>query len=268
MLRIEKNVIQSWWNREACGSQFATAEKFSAQYFAEIEEKRYRLEPYIHSFAQFTCFRGKKVLEVGVGAGTDFVQWIRSGAVAYGVDLTTEAILHTSRRLELESLQAVDLCLGDVEHLNYPDDFFDLVYSWGVIHHTSNPNQALSEIVRVTSRGGRIKIMLYHRHSVAAFMTWFRRCALRGRPWLTISYAVANYVESPGTQSYTRREVTAMLKALELEDIEVRTVLTWCDLATMSRSALVRTAHHILSWLGGKDRVGWFMLISARKRIH
>lgn len=265
-LQITKETVRAWWNQQACGTQFAESDELTPAYFAEIEEARYRLEPYIHSFAQFTRYHGKKVLEVGIGAGTDFVQWVRAGALVYGVDLTVEAITHTRCRLELEGLQARDLRQADAEHLDYPDDSFDLVYSWGVIHHTPDPFKALSEIVRVARPGGEVKVMIYHRHSVAAFMTWLRCCALSGRPWQSVSYAVANYVESPGTRAYTRREARAMLEALPLEDIRVRTVLTWCDLATNSRSALLRAVHQTLSWLGGADRVGWFMLISARKR--
>ena len=263
---LRKEIVQSWWNERVCGTQFAESEKLTPAYFAEIEEARYRLEPYIHSFAQFTRYHGKKVLEVGVGAGTDFVQWVRAGALAYGLDLTPEAIAHTHRRLEMEGLRAIDLRQGDVEHLDYPDDTFDLVYSWGVIHHTPDPFRALSEIVRVTKPGGEVKVMIYHRYSVAAFMTWLRRCALRGRPWRSISYAVANYVESPGTRAYTRREAGKMLEALPLEDITIRTVLSWCDLAANSHSALLRGVHRLLATLGGGDRIGWFMLINARKR--
>lgn len=265
-LQASKETVRAWWNQQACGTQFAVSEKSTPAYFAEIEETRYRLESYIHSFAQFTRYRGKKVLEVGVGAGTDFVQWVRAGALAYGIDLTAEAIAHTRRRLELEGLQAMDLRQADAEHLDCPGDSFDLVYSWGVIHHTPDPFKALSEIVRVARPGGEVKVMIYHRCSVAAFMTWLRCCVLRGRLWQSVSYAIANYVESPGTRAFTRREARAMLEALPLEDISVRTVLTWCDLAINSRSGLLRAVHRSLSWLGGGDRVGWFMLINARKR--
>ncbi|MFQ5685050.1 MAG: class I SAM-dependent methyltransferase [Candidatus Scalindua sp.] len=264
---VTKETVESYWNREACGTHFADAEKFTTEYFNQIEEKRYQLEPYIHSFAQFTRWHGKKVLEVGVGAGTDFVQWVRAGALAHGVDLTSEAIVHTKRRLEQEDISAVDLRQSDAESLDYPDNSFDLVYSWGVIHHSPDPFIALKEIVRVAKPGGKVKLMVYHRYSVAAFMTWLRYCIMRGRPYQSISFAIANYVESIGTRAYTRGEIFSMLYRLPLENLSVRTVLTWCDLASSSRSLAVRTVHRLLSWIGGGDRVGWFMLIEANKRV-
>jgi len=260
-----KKAVASYWSARTCGTQFAQSEKFSSDYFSEIEKARYRLEPYIHTFAEFKSYHGKKILEVGLGAGTDFVQWVRAGAFAYGVDLTSEAIEHTRCRLDLEGLEAVDLRQADAERLDYPDNSFDLTYCWGVIHHTPDPYRALQELVRVTKPKGELKLMIYHRHSVAALMTWLRRCLLRGQVWRPVSYAIANYMESPGTRAFTRSEARAILESLALERVDIRTVLTWCDLAANSHSTLYRGLLRILATLGGKDRVGWFMLIKARK---
>ena len=75
-----KAEVQTYWNSSPCGTEFSSAERYSKNYFDEIEQHRYLVEPEIFAFAQFTRFYGKKVLEVGIGAGTDFVQWVRSGA--------------------------------------------------------------------------------------------------------------------------------------------------------------------------------------------
>jgi len=128
-------------------AKFAT---YSKEYFEEIERRRYDPvvgEPEIFSFAQFTRYSGKKILEVGVGAGTDFIQWVRAGAVAYGIDLTEKAIEHVRRRLEVYNLHAADIRVGDAENLPYEDNTFDLVYSFGVIHHSPDTERALSEII-------------------------------------------------------------------------------------------------------------------------
>mgnify|MGYP006288299867 CR=1 FL=1 len=87
-----KEEVKQHWNKASCGTEFINEEKFSKNYFDSIENFRYKIEPEIFSFAQFSRFHNKKVLEVGVGAGTDFLQWVRSGAIAYGIDLTNEAI--------------------------------------------------------------------------------------------------------------------------------------------------------------------------------
>ena len=261
----QKHAVADWWEANVCGSQFARDERFSKKYFDEIEEARYSLEPFIHSFAQFSRYRNRTVLEVGVGAGTDFAQWVRCGAHAHGLDLTEQGIEHVRQRLRCEGLDAADLRVGDAEQIHYADDLFDLVYSWGVIHHSPNPAKALAEIVRVTKPGGEIKVMVYNRRSVTALMTWVRCCLLRGKPFCSIEAAVASHVESPGTKAYSRAELVGLLHELPVESFEIETALTWCDEARMSRSRVIRFVHRVLSSIGG-HRSGWFMLVRGRKR--
>ncbi|MBL4587981.1 class I SAM-dependent methyltransferase, partial [Candidatus Babeliales bacterium] len=147
--QLKKKMFE-YWNAASCGTELTDKKKFSKSYFEEIEEIRYKIEPEIHSFAQFTRFYNKKVLEVGVGAGTDFMQWIRAGANAYGIDLTAEAIDNVRHRLQVYELSAEEIRQADAEQLPYENNSFDLVYSWGVIHHSPNTEQCLKEIVRVT----------------------------------------------------------------------------------------------------------------------
>src|ERR1039458_9240424 len=85
-----KESVRDFWNVQSCDTQVARSEKFTREYFEEIESFRYFDQPFIHAFAQFTRYRGKKVLEVGFGAGTDFIQWLRAGAAATGIELRSE----------------------------------------------------------------------------------------------------------------------------------------------------------------------------------
>ena len=108
--------------------------------------------------------------------------------------------------------------------------------------------------------------MIYHRHSVTAFWVWVRTCLLKGKFWKSITYAVANYVEIPGTKAYTKTEARELFLSMPVEIVSLKTVLTWCDLAETSRSNIVCLIHRALAWIGGGDRVGWFMLIKAIKK--
>src|SRR6185369_9503746 len=96
-----KEQVRAYWDRQSCDTQAAASEKFSREYFEEIEAYRYRDQPFVHSFAQFTRYHGKKVLEVGFGAGTDFIQWLRAGARASGIDLTQQALDHLRNRIKV-----------------------------------------------------------------------------------------------------------------------------------------------------------------------
>ncbi len=93
-----KSQVRDYWDKESCGAGKAESEKFSRQYFEEIEQYRYATEPEIFSFAQFTRFRDQKVLEVGIGAATDFMQWVRAGAKAYVLKQCTSDDLATAIR--------------------------------------------------------------------------------------------------------------------------------------------------------------------------
>ena len=169
-----KNQVCEFWNQQSCDTQVAKAAKFSAQYFEEIEAFRYYDQPFIHAFAQFTRYRGKRVLEVGFGAGTDFIQWLRAGAVATGIDLTPEALDHLAHRIAAYGLPpAENIQVADAESLPFADNAFDLGYSYGVLHHTPDTIKALQELTRVVRPGGELKVMLYNRHSI-----WIARVQL------------------------------------------------------------------------------------------
>tara|TARA_Y100001970_G_scaffold266245_1_gene354669 strand:- start:10055 stop:10855 length:801 start_codon:yes stop_codon:yes gene_type:complete len=266
MSKSNKKEVHDYWDEESCGTWLTNKEKYSKEYFDEIEIARYELEPYIYSFAEFENYKNKNVLEVGVGAGTDFINWLRNGANSYGIDLTNEAIDNVKHRLGLENLKASALKVADAEKLPFDDNKFDLVYSWGVIHHSPDTPKALEEISRVTKAGGEIKIMIYNRYSVTAFWVWVRNCLMKGRPWKSLSYAVANFVESPGTKAYTLNEAKELFIDAGLQITSINNILTWCDLAKTSRSIFVKFIHRILAFLGGGNKAGWFMLVKAIKK--
>jgi Methylase involved in ubiquinone/menaquinone biosynthesis len=207
-----KEKVKSYWNVAACGTEFINKQKYSREYFESVQNFRYSIEPEIFSFAQFTRFHGKKVLEVGVGAGTDFLQWAKSGAECYGIDLTEESISHVTKVLEYHNLKAADIRVGDAENIPYQDNFFDLTYSWGVIHHSPDTVKALQELIRVTKPGGKIKCMVYNRHSLFALYMYMRYALLKGKPFQSFAKVLYNHQESPGTKAYTFSEIKKFLR--------------------------------------------------------
>jgi len=253
--------VRNFWNKEACGTKGIPADKFSRQYFDAIEERRYNVEPDVFSFAQFTRFYNQKVLEVGIGAGTDFLQWVRAGAKAYGIDLTQEAVEHVINRLKIYGLSAEEVRVADAEEIPYPDNSFDLVYSWGVIHHTPNTLKALDEIIRVTKVGGRIKIMIYNRHSLNAFYQHLRFGLFRFK---SISWTIYHHMESLGTKAYSIKEMKKILAERPVEIKDIRAKATSYDLL-WNRPPPFPFISYILAFLLGFNRIGWFMTIDLVK---
>jgi SAM-dependent methyltransferase len=235
-----KRLVRAFWNSEACGERYGI----------DQEEIRYRLEPHIVSFADFPSAKGRRVLEVGIGMGADFLQWVRHGAEATGIDLTERGVRITRDRLAAEGL-AAPLCVADAEQLPFASDSFDVVYSYGVLHHTPDTVAALREIRRVLHPGGRLKAMVYHRRSWIALAAWAWFGLLRGRPFMTLRRAVTS-IESPGTKAFTVDEMRRMLTGFS--DVEIGPTLTYWDR---------KRAPGLASIFG--DRFGWFLLVKASK---
>jgi ubiquinone/menaquinone biosynthesis C-methylase UbiE len=112
----------------------------------------------------FNTLKDKSVLEIGVGVGSH-AALIAPYAKSYtGIDLTEYAIKMTSKRMELSQSKAnYKIIKMDAEQLNFPDNSFDLVWSWGVIHHSANTKNIINEIHRVLKPGGSSKLMVYYR---------------------------------------------------------------------------------------------------------
>jgi SAM-dependent methyltransferase len=245
--------VRSYWEREPCGTAewvVGDLPERSPEWFHKLERSRYEQEPCVASVAQFTRWCGKRVLEIGVGAGADHLQFARAGADLHGVDLTDAAIETTRAHLVLHGLTS-DLRRVDAETLPFDDDSFDLVYSWGVIHHSAQPARIIAEIERVLRPGGTFVGMLYARRSVVAFKLWARHALMHRRPFRSLGDVVASHMESPGTKSYTEREVHALF--VDFASCSTRRIATVWD-----RSRLPRSVGAMIP-----DSLGWFIAIEA-----
>jgi SAM-dependent methyltransferase len=268
-MSTDKQLVHDFWNAAACGEDLYLRAPDRAGYEAQART-RYELEPYIGDFARFDAARGKKVLEIGVGLGADHQRFAEAGAELFGVDLTERAVEHTRRRLAAFGL-ASHVCVGDAEALAYADASFDVVYSWGVIHHSPDTERAVSEIWRVLGEGGEARIMIYHRWSLVGIMLWMRYALFRLRPWVSLAEVYARHLESPGTKAYSVGEAKRLFA--RFRRVHIRTVLTHGDLLESNagqrhRGALLSIARTL--WPRRLLRrlapgLGLFMLIEATK---
>src|SRR5688500_7768579 len=159
-----KERVRRFWQEHPCGTKFADAEPGSRRFYELVEDHRYQKEWHIPSAARFAASKNLRVLEVGCGLGTDGAQFAKAGAEYTGIDLTQAAVDLAKRRFELFDLPGT-FRVADAEHLDFPDNSFDLVYSHGVLHHTPDTPAAVREIHRVLRPGGQAVVMLYHRNS-------------------------------------------------------------------------------------------------------
>jgi SAM-dependent methyltransferase len=175
---IEK--VANYWNRQPCNIKHSKSEYGTRKYFDEVEIRKYYVEPHIKEFADFNRWRGKRVLEIGCGIGTDAINFVRAGAIYTGLELSRESLEVTKKRFAVYDLQPEALLEGNAEELDKifpvmtdPAEQFDLIYSFGVIHHTPNPRHVIEQIAELNllkQETGELRIMVYAARSWKAAM--------------------------------------------------------------------------------------------------
>jgi ubiquinone/menaquinone biosynthesis C-methylase UbiE len=156
--------IKQFWNEQPVGSNFVAYEQGKA-FYERYDEFRYRTEGHILKELDALDVKDKSVLEIGLGQGADSMQLINRGAIYHGIDLTEESVRRVKERFQLFDKHYREVQVANAEQIPYSDNYFDLVYSHGVIHHSPRIEPIVAEIYRVLKPGGQAVIMLYHKHS-------------------------------------------------------------------------------------------------------
>ncbi len=195
MSKVKKK-IQIYWNKQPCNIRHSNKEYLSRAYFDEIKKKRYFVESHIKKFADFKKYKNKHVLEIGCGIGTDAIEFIRNGANYIGIDYSIESINICKQRLKTLGLSKTNTSFlyGDAENLSkhkfLKNKKFDLIYSFGVLHHTPNMKKCFDEIYKLSSKKTIIKIMLYAKNSYKNYMLDLTNYRYEAQKGVVIAYKV------------------------------------------------------------------------------
>lgn len=163
--------IKDFWQGHPCGASLVgdmderSADSYR-RFFDRYDAYRYEKESHILRKLDTIDLNGKRVLEIGLGQGADAEQLIRRGAIYTGVDLTTESVERVKMRFELRGLKYEGVHQGSALDLPFDDSNFDIVYSFGVLHHIPDIEQAQAEIARVLKSDGRLIAMFYAKWSL------------------------------------------------------------------------------------------------------
>lgn len=158
--------VQEYWNRRPCNLRHSSKEVGTKEYFDEVEDRKYFVEPHIPGFAQFQKWSGKRVLEVGCGLGTDATNFARAGADYNAVELSEVSLKLAKKRFDVFGLKGnFVLARGEELAQHFPAESFDLVYSFGVIHHTPDPVQIVRQMRKVIRPDGELRLMIYAKNS-------------------------------------------------------------------------------------------------------
>ena len=207
--------VKNYWNARPCNIRHSTAEIGTEEYFNQVEARKYFVEPHIPGFAEFEKWRGKKVLEIGCGIGTDTINFARAGAEVTAVDLSSKSLEIAKKRAEVFGLaDKIDFYEANAENLAdfIPPGKFDLVYSFGVIHHSPHPRIIIEHIrENFVHADSTVKIMVYYRYSWKVLWMLLQE---KGKFW-QLDEIIAKHSEAqtgcPITYSYTKKTAKTLM---------------------------------------------------------
>jgi SAM-dependent methyltransferase len=266
--------VREYWNSRPCNLRHSPAPVGSREYFDQVEARKYFVEPHIPGFAEHARWAGRRVLEIGCGIGTDTMNFARAGASVTAVDLSSRSIDLARQRAEVYGLEdRISFVEADAERLSefVEPAHYDLVYSFGVIHHTPHPERALEQIRRhFVGPRSTFKMMVYYRWAWKVFAILFREA--HGAFW-RLDEAVARNSEAqtgcPVTYTYTRRSVDRLLRdsGFTVEEVfvdhifpyRVRDYVQYRYVKRFPFSVLPEPAMRAL-----ERRLGWHLCVTAR----
>ncbi len=252
------NKISRYWNDQLNNEIYLKNHsgilRGTREYFDIIISARKKYMYYFDKIVNFLGIngKGKKMLEVGCGMGTDLLSFAKLNYQVYGIDLADEHIKLSKKCFDLYS-QSAEIKCGNAEQLKFSDNSFDMIYSFGVIHHTPNPDTAISEIYRVLKTGGKCFLMLYNKYSLNNLVHIILRY-----PFENPKKSTKVAKDTPFTYRFSKREVKKMCSEFSSVNIKVEYLFGagWGK----AFDIMPKTIYRFLSKL-----MGWHLLIFLKK---
>lgn len=249
--------VRDYWNKRPCNVRHSKSPVGTKEYFDEVEARRYANEPHNYTFADFDRWKGKRVLEIGCGIGTDAVNFARAGADYTGVDLSEESVKLCKKRFEVFGLHG-RIREANAEELDllFAGEKFDLIYSFGVIHHAPRPERVVQCLPSLLADDGEVRAMLYAKNS-----------------WKNILIN-ANWDQPeaqdncPQAVTYTHSEVRELFKEFDTVHVEQDFIFPW------NIEHYVKYEYVKQPWFDAmppelfrilEKSLGWHLMITAKK---
>jgi len=267
---------KSWWTAYTMSYDWkdkSDLSQFTQPWFDEIDQR------FLHAarlnsaaanpFEELMALQklsGRRVLEIGCGMGFHSELLARAGAELSAVDLSPTSVMATRKRLELKKLTA-SVHQMDAETLAFPSGSFDLVWSWGVIHHSSRTGRILSEIERVLRPGGETRIMVYNLEGMPAYVTLVRRYLLGFWRGQSLDELLWQSTDGFTARFYTKDGLSDLL-AIFFDDVELTVLGQDADVVPLPR-AMRRQVLKLIPLPRQRELVrrrGGFLFAVARKR--
>ena len=262
--------VREFWNARPCNLRHSPKPVGTREYFDEVERRKYFVEPHIPGFAEFARWKGRRVLEIGCGLGTDTVNFARAGAQVTAIELSDESAALARQRLAVYGLSdRVEIVVGNAEELPslLPAQTFDLVYSFGVIHHSPHPRRIIEHVRGYMTPASELRLMVYARVSYKFFWIMKEEGVWdMGRIDELIARNSEAQTGCPVTYTYTDDSIRALLAGFNVHDVRKAHIFTW-DLDAYKRYEYrkapewARVSEGELAAL--ERELGWHLLVKA-----
>ena len=258
------------WNTNPCGEvkgEFPNR----LSYFEEVEKSRYKEQDWMHDFFQYEKFSGKKVLEIGIGHGTDLWQFAKNGANCFGIDITKKHLELTKENFKVRGGE-VTLKECDARKIDFPDNTFDCVYSFGVLHHIPEIKKCFMEILWVLKPGGTAMIGLYNKWSVFHFLYILGNGILKGHLFRLGYRGFMSIIEKgadgrdikPYVSTWSLKELVSLCRdsGMSIEKIATKQLKP-------SHFGIQRMGKILLKLFPSmKTKYGWYVVVIVKKPDH
>jgi ubiquinone/menaquinone biosynthesis C-methylase UbiE len=263
--------VREFWDRAPCNIRHSSKAVGTREYFDEVEQRKYFVEPHIPGFAAFQSWAGRQVLEIGCGIGTDTVNFARAGAHVTVVELSDASAALARQRLQVYGLGGrVTIHVGNAEELPaiLPAQTFDLVYSFGVLHHSPHPRRIVEHIRGYMTPQSELRLMLYARVSYKLFAIMKEEGLWdMGRIDELIARRSEAQTGCPVTYTYLADDARRLLEGFAIREMRKAHIFTW-DVEAYKRYEYVKAPE----WADVSDddlaalerELGWHLLIRAR----
>jgi SAM-dependent methyltransferase len=263
---VSVDTVREYWDARPCNLRHSSQPVGTKDYFDEVEARKYFVEPHIPRFAEFGRWKDKRVLEIGCGIGTDTINFARAGARVTAVELSPKSLALAKDRARLFGLQEkVDFVCVDAERLSeaVSPEPFDLVYSFGVIHHTPHPERVLEQIrTYFVGPESLLKVMVYHRWSWKAIAILLTEG--HGAFW-RFDEVIARNSEAqsgcPVTFTYSRAAARELLKGFKILEM-------WVDHVFPYRIPDYTQYRYVRNWYFRSLPTPWFRFLERHLGWH